>query len=169
MLFHRPHSQPPPALLLRCPAAPSLGGSGQAPLLRRDHAPALRDRVNAAFLALLRSQRSPVVEVGAPVPLAIPRMFLDSSGIFVGVPAELCGYGRVAAGVHVNGKGPQGRDEEPGQPHALAPSLETHPVHAVIPVADSDQRQAVLAGGAGSPECPETMLVYTAVLVGDLG
>ena len=39
----------------------------------REHRPRLRQRVDPAFLVLRRSQRRPIVEVRAPIPIAVPR------------------------------------------------------------------------------------------------
>src|SRR3989337_1157375 len=39
------------------------------------------------------------------------------------------------------------RMQEPAEPDALAPAPLADPVHAVVPVARADQRQAVLAAG----------------------
>src|SRR5204862_3992744 len=50
----------------------ALGIAGAA-----DHRPALRQRIDLAFEVCLRAERFAVVEIGAPIPLAVPRIFLD--------------------------------------------------------------------------------------------
>ena len=50
--------------------AAGLGGAG-------DHAPRLRDRVDAAFDAAGRAERRAVVEVAAPIPVAVPSVPLE--------------------------------------------------------------------------------------------
>src|SRR2546430_13724917 len=42
-----------------------------------DYRPALRQRIDLAFEVCLRAERFAVVEIGAPIPLAVPRIFLD--------------------------------------------------------------------------------------------
>ncbi len=49
--------------------------------------------------------------------------------------------------------------EEPAQPDALAAALATDAIHAVVPIAASDQRQAVAAHGEAPVEGSRAMLV----------
>src|SRR5437868_14039093 len=42
-----------------------------------DYRPALRQRIDLAFEVCLRTERFAVVEIGAPIPLSVPRIFLD--------------------------------------------------------------------------------------------
>src|SRR5215217_9337410 len=71
-------------------------------LRTRDHAPTLRDRVDPALLARLRSQRCSVVEVRAAVPLAVPPVLLDGLGILICVFPKLSRYSMVPTSLHVN-------------------------------------------------------------------
>src|SRR5690606_5528941 len=108
-----------------------------------DHAPALRDGVYAALHALPGAQRRAIIEVGAPVPVAIPAVLLDGQDVGIRLRTELGGKARVTALLHMPREGSQVGRQEPGQPHALAATLNAHATHAVVPVADADQRQSV--------------------------
>ena len=54
----------------RLPGPLRVGGAG-------DHRPGLGDRVDLALVVLRRAERSAVVEVGPPVPAAVPGVFLQ--------------------------------------------------------------------------------------------
>jgi hypothetical protein len=114
-----------------------IGGAGQ-------HAPALRDRIDLAFLVGVRTERRAVVEIGAAIPLAIPCILLDVGGDAARLFAALGGKGGVMPQLGHFGKALQHFAQEEGQPHALALAMLAHLVHAVVPVAGTDQRQAVL-------------------------
>ena len=110
-----------------------------------DHGPGLGDGVDLAFVVLRRSERRPVVEEGALVPLPVPRLRVQRG-------LERRGGGPPArrtilfpAAIGDPGELPQVRDEKPAQPDALAPALVTDAVHAVVPIPGPDQRQAVAA------------------------
>ena len=96
-------------------------------------------------------------------------MFLDRRCVRVGPLTEIGGDGHIAAGLGVLGESPQGSDQEPREPHTLPPALHTHPVHPVVPVTDADQGKPVRAGGAGSLERSQAVLVHARALLGDLG
>ncbi len=49
--------------------------------------------------------------------------------------------------------------EEKPQPNAFAFTLRAHPVHAVVPVAGTHERQAVSAKAEAPLYCPYAMLV----------
>ena len=50
----------------------ALGIAGAA-----DHRPALRQGIDLAFEICLGAERFAIVEIGAPIPLAVPGVFLD--------------------------------------------------------------------------------------------
>src|SRR5690606_1069022 len=78
-----------------------------------------------------------------------------------------------AIGVALVGEGCEERDgaqQEPAEPHALALAAFADPVHAVIPVAGADERQAVLAGERQAlVEATGAMLEERRLLVRDVG
>jgi hypothetical protein len=96
-------------------------------------------------------------------------MGLDRRDVPVGQPQELRRGGSVAPRLGVRGEAPKRGGEEPGEPHALSPSLDPDPVHPVVPVAGSDEWQAVRPRGAGPPEGADTVLVQAGAFPGDLG
>ena len=57
--------------------------------------------------------------------------------------------------------------QQPAQPDALAPALLAHPVHAVVPVAAADQRQAVGADRQARVKRAGAMVVQAGGLVRD--
>ncbi len=133
-----------------------------------DHAPALRDRIDAALLARARAERRAIVEVGAPIPFAVPATRLHGSGVRRRLRPELRRGGRIAARGDVLGEIPQRGGEEPAEPDALAAPFDAHATHAVVPVADADQRQAVRASRGRLAQGAQAMLVHGRLLVADL-
>src|SRR4030095_479061 len=101
-------------------------------------------RVEPAFLVLRRSERCAVVEVGAPIPVAVPAE-LQHPGQPAGL-APIVLRSRAAASLLADrGVLFQQEGEDPSEPHALAASEMADAVHAVVPVAAPDERQAVRA------------------------
>ena len=72
-----------------------------------------------------------------------------------------------AAAIGTNAR--QGGVQEPAQPDALALARLADAVHAVVPVAGADQRQAVRAGGEAEVEAARAMLEQRRRLVGLVG
>src|SRR6185312_5843498 len=105
-----------------------------------------RDRVDAAFVVLRRTQRRAVVVIAAPVPRAIPclRQRLAQG---VGMVAPAAGTFAIAALLGDRCQRGDGGQEEPAQPAAFTAAGGAHGVHAVVPVAGADQRQAMRADG----------------------
>ena len=101
------------------------------------------DRVDPALGVHGGAERGAIVEEGPAVPVAVPAVALERppERLHVGSPALRAGT--LAAGLRDRGEGGQDGVQEPAQPDALAPALVTHPVHAVVPVARPDERQAV--------------------------
>ncbi len=117
-----------------------LAGVGRVGCPGQD-APRLGDRVDPAFRVLSGAERGSIVEEGSPVPVAVPAVPLErlSERLHAGPPALR--PRPLAAGLRDRCEGGQDGMKEPAQPHALAPALLTHPVHAVVPVTRSDERQ----------------------------
>ena len=103
--------------------------------------PGLRDRIDATFLALCRSEPCAVVISGAAIPFSIPGDSFDSgsNALRMRTPSR-----RALRLAHVGErrKAVDRMDEVPAEPDAHALPAFTHTVHAVIPVPAADQRQA---------------------------
>ena len=95
-----------------------------------------------------RAERRAVVEEGAAIPGAVPAVRLDGRGVGVGLQPELAGDLRVAARVRVLGEGPQGGDQEPRQPDALAAALRRRPGSC-----RRSSRRRRSAAGRARPRC----------------
>ena len=149
-----------------CVATEQVGPHGLHRLLRarrlrgaRQDGPRLRQRVDPALLVLRRPERRPVVEVGAPVPAAVPRELEDAAQPRRLVPVAEREIGALA-GIADRGEVGQHADEEPSEPHALAAAFVADAVHAVVPVAAAHQRQPVLAVPAGVRDRADAVLEH---------
>src|SRR3546814_126959 len=100
---------------------------------------------NDALRSGRRAQRRTVVEPRAPVPGAVPgfgvQCFAQPRGAFDAAFGEQ----QVAAVACQDVEAVECLVQEESKPDALAASALPHPVHAVVPVAGADQRQAALA------------------------
>ncbi len=123
------------------------------------HGPALRDRIDPAFRVAGRTERRAVVEVGAAVPLAIPAVLLDVLAQPTALRRAKLGEGRVAVHTRHLGELPEHFAQEEAQPDALALAADPHQVHAVVPVAGTDQRQTMLAEPQSVPDGAHAVLV----------
>src|SRR5204862_4409629 len=124
-----------------------------------DHRPALRQRIDLTFRIRLRTERSAVVEVGAPVPLAVPGVLLDVLLQLLCFSEAAFGEGDVLAGPGQFGDLREHIIKKKSQPDTFATSLFTHHVHAVVPIARTDQRQAVFAESQTVLDGAHAMLV----------
>ena len=79
------------------------------------------------------------------------------------------GEGWVATRTRQLGELPEHFAQEEAQPDALALALHPHQVHAVVPVAGTDQRQAVLAELQSTPDGPHAVLVQAGHVGGPAG
>ena len=119
--------------------------------------PRLRERIDAAFLVLCRAERRAVVEVAAPIPLAVPGELqhrteaCDLSSIVLGAPDVTARRAQI-------GEAPEHVAEEEPEPHALAAAVASDPVHAVVPIAAPHERQAVRPGRDRVVDRPHAML-----------
>ena len=123
-----------------------------------EHGPALRDGVDAALGQLRGAERRAVVEVGAPVPVSVPRLLEHGLEPLAFAPPAV-GSGGVAARGHDRAEIAQNLRHEPAEPHALAAAAVPDTVHAVVPVAGADQRQAVGAPGEPALDRANAVLV----------
>ena len=111
-----------------------------------EHRPALRDGVDAALVVGRGPERRAVVEVRAPVPLAVPAVLLELLRAAWRPPPR--SVRRMASSPTPRRDRAELRQhlaQEEAQPDALAPALDADQVHAVVPVAGAHQRQAVRA------------------------
>jgi hypothetical protein len=115
-----------------------IGGSGE-------HGPRLRYGIDPAFVVLHGAERRSIVEGAAPIPFAVPGVPFQRGLNRCPVRAPTLGALRIAR-FSVWSEKVDGPKKKPGQPDAFAPAGLAHPIHAVVPVARPDQRQAVLAG-----------------------
>ena len=107
----------------------------------RQDGPRLRQRIELAFVVLHRPERRPVVEVGATVPVAVPRQFEHPGQPSHLFPIALCQIESSVAFTQWSEIVQHG-DEKPAEPHALALTARPDPVHAVVPVAGTHLGQA---------------------------
>ena len=62
-------------------------------------------------------------------------------------------------------EGAERRNQKPGEPHTLATSLHADAIHAVIPIADADERQTVGTRRCRLAQRAETVLVDRPLLI----
>ncbi len=123
------------------------------------HRPTLRDRVDLAFAVARRAQRGAVVEPGAAIPAAVPGVLFD---VFAQTVAFRCAeFGEIGVVVLPRQRAElaQHLDQEEAQPDALALAVDADPIHAVVPVAGADQRQAVFTKAHAVPDGAHAMLI----------
>ena len=128
--------------------------------------PALRDRVDLAFGIARRAERRAVVEVSAPVPFAVPAVLFD-----IAAQAERLPPGSVLRRTdrHAAARLAESHEhfiQEESQPDAFALAVLAHQVHAVVPVAGADERQAVLAEAEAPQNGPHAVFVQAGCFVG---
>ena len=111
----------------------------------RQHAPRLGNRVYPALDVTCGAERSAVVEESSAVPVAVPTVALERPPERLHVASPPGRARKLAARLGDASKGGQNGVQEPSQPDALPPALIADSVHAVVPVARTDKRQAVYA------------------------
>src|SRR3546814_4805068 len=107
--------------------------------------PGLDNRIDPSLLALVRAQPSAVIESRTAIPFAVPGLPLERLLHRSRMSAPASGAVDVAA-LSQRGEKRDGPHQKPTEPHAFALPAFTDPVHAVVPVAGADERQAVFAG-----------------------
>src|SRR3546814_2273514 len=131
-----------------------------------DHAPRLGDGVDAAFVAFVRTQRRAVVVVAAAIPLAVPAAVVQAlahggRGLLPARRAVL-----LAPSLRIWHERVDGGAQAPAQPRTLAPALFADAVHAVLPVAGTEQRQVLRAARQAPAHAARALFVPPAVGVG---
>src|SRR5580704_9988677 len=153
LLVHRRHGA--------CAAA-GIGGA-------REHTPGLSDRVNTAFTALGRAERSAVVEITAPIPAAVPPLSLQGTPQANSVLAPNHGASRFAALLCQWRECRERGVKEPAEPDAFAFTFFPDPIHPVIPVSGPDQGQAVTADRKALVKSQSAMLEESGAFLGGHG
>src|SRR6476620_980615 len=118
----------------------ALGIAGAA-----DHRPALRQRIDLAFEVCLRAERFAVVEIGAPIPLAVPRIFLDVFPQLLRLSQATLRETHVLTPARHFSKLPEHIVKKKGEPNTFATAFFSYQVHPVIPITGAHQGQTVLA------------------------
>ena len=134
----------------------------------RQDSPRLGNGIDAAFLALGRAKRCAIVKKSAAIPASIPAVLFKCGLKFLYPVTPGGGAFNVAAFVCNRSKGFQGREQEPAKPNAFAFSRFANAVHAVIPVAGADQRQAVGAMGQAAIKGAGAMLIQGGGFLGQV-
>ncbi len=132
--------------------APGFTGPGQ-------HRPALRNRVDRAFLIDRGSERRAIVKPGAAIPGAVPGVPLEIAPQLPGFQTAAAGEGRIAVKLGKRGERRQHLVQEEPQPDAFTLAVDADQVHAVVPVAGTHQRQAVHAESQPVQDRPHAVLV----------
>ncbi len=114
--------------------------------LAREHAPGLRDRIDPAFLARVRTERGTIVIGATTIVPAIPARRFERLFQAFEMAGPALGAGLVTAFLGNWQEAAQRGGEEPAEPDARALALDPDAIHPVVPVAAEDQRQAVLPG-----------------------
>src|SRR5439155_2371377 len=103
--------------------------------------------IDAAFFVLRRAERSAIVKIGPTIPITVPTMLLESIFQVFHVLAITVGLLCLSALIAERYETAQRGIEKPANPDALALAHMPNAIHAIIPVARTHQRQAVL------PDC----------------
>src|SRR5204863_2588628 len=109
-------------------------------------------------MRLGRAERGAVVEVGAAVPVAIPRL-LEHRRHSLALSGPTDCARRVPARSHQRGEIVKDLRQEPAEPDALAAALVSDTVHAVVPVPGADQGKAMRADGEPTLDGADAVLV----------
>ena len=123
----------------------------------REHRPRLRDRVDLAFITLCRPERPAVIEIGAPIPLAVPGQ-LEGASQAAGFSAVALRELRFLSKVGNRRELVQHVMKEPAEPDALAAAFRADAVHPVVPITTANQRQPVNAGREAAIDRAHAML-----------
>src|SRR5256714_7737597 len=124
-----------------------------------DYAPALRDRVDLAFVAGARAKWRTIVKVCAAIPFPIPRRSLDRFRVFVGLGQQLVAHSGIPPLFGVHCKLAEGGNDEPSEPDTLSFPLDSDAIHSIVPVPAPYQGKPVHSLGARSSQSANAVLV----------
>src|SRR3546814_19474949 len=99
----------------------------------------MRDLTDAALLLFGRAPGPAVIVECAQIPFAVPCGSFDRGRERVGAPIPAITKPGLIFVETVPREISDGRDDKPGKPHAFTVSSAADPIHAVIPVAGTDQ------------------------------
>ena len=136
----------PDQLLVDATPSPCAARAGSA--APGEHGPGLRDRVDPAFVARRRAERRAVVEGSRAGTSRRPRPRARApraADVGMGAPASARVRARACLGERREQARASRSRNQPSQTLSPLPAL-ADAVHAVVPVAGADQRQAVRAG-----------------------
>src|SRR5512146_680976 len=150
MLVHRRHGA--------CAAA-RVGGA-------TDHAPGLRNRINAALRICSGPQRCPVIKKRTAIPFSVPPVPLDRGLQCADMEPPRFRATMLAALSRYLGKLPEHRMQKPAEPHAFTLALLPDTVHPVIPVSSAHERKTMTPDGQAPVQHVRTMFKEGGALLG---
>src|ERR1700722_11289559 len=103
--------------------------------------------MEAALFAPRRFEGRPVIKKASPIPTAVPCFALKRSLQSGHVRAPCRRADPLLARLRERRKGDERGAQKPAKPHTLAPALLADAVHAVVPIAVAEERQAMSAEG----------------------
>src|SRR4029079_1728638 len=108
-----------------------------------NHRPRLRDRIDPALFARRRAKRRTVIEPAPQIPISVPRLtrerLCESGGLCSPSVGAVCFVARIGE----RSEGCERCMQEPTEPNTLALPAFANAIHAVIPVAGTNQWQAM--------------------------
>ena len=124
-------------------------------------------RVDAALFVRRRAERSAVVEPAAPIPVAVPSLAFEGGRQRPHVLPPVRRPRRIAARIGDACEGVERGVQQPAKPDTLAATAFADAVHAIVPIAAADQRQAMAADRQAGVQRTGAMLVEAGGLVRD--
>src|ERR1700686_1154638 len=127
--------------------------------------PALRHGVDLTFRIDLRAERISAIEVGTPIPLAVPPVLFDAFLEFPCLSQATIRKAYIVVPARQFGEPRQHVVKEESQPDAFASAFYSYQIHSVIPIAASHKRQAMHAEFQSVFDGANAMFVQRAGLV----
>src|SRR5437016_8161440 len=91
------------------------------------------------------AQRCSIVEICSPVPSAVPPVTFEGFLQVRGMLPPTCASSLLAAAIGERSERRQRFMKKPTKPYTLTFATHPHPIHTVVPVSGSHQRQTVTA------------------------
>jgi hypothetical protein len=131
--------------------------------------PALRDRVDLAFVVSDRSQGGAVIEVRPAVPFSVPAVTFQLDPQLLGLDSELLCHRVVTAEVCKFDELPHGIEQKEPEPNAFPFAPLADQIHAVVPIAASDQGQAMFAKSQTASDRSNAVFIEGRAILRDCG
>src|SRR5216684_1145506 len=131
--------------------SPALCGPAQ-------HSPGLSNRVNPALGIRCRAKRRAVIEISAAIPFAVPTFALERRFQSANVEPPVFRALVFASAVRNLCELPENRVQKPSEPDTFTLTVLADAIHAVIPVARSNQRETVASHCQAAIQCTRAML-----------